>query len=115
MSKHATSEGTQRYARRFAGHTHETHFRMIADAAAQKSERQQHSQQLAVSTLGIGTYLGNPDEATDRAYTEAVIAAVESGFNVVDSAINYRLQRSERSIGAALAELGRRGYAREEI
>jgi aryl-alcohol dehydrogenase-like predicted oxidoreductase len=88
---------------------------MIADPAAQKSEREQHSQQLAVSTLGIGTYLGNPDEATDHAYTEAVIAAVESGFNVVDSAINYRLQRSERSIGAAIAELERRGYAREEI
>ncbi len=42
-------------------------------------------------------------------------AAVESGFNVVDTAINYRLQRSERSIGAALKELARRGYAREEI
>jgi aryl-alcohol dehydrogenase-like predicted oxidoreductase len=115
MSRHATSEGTQRYAQRFAGRTHETHFRMIADAAAHKSERQQHSQQLAVSTLGIGTYLGNPDEATDRAYTEAIVTAVESGFNVLDSAINYRLQRSERSIGAALAELAKRGFARDEI
>ncbi|HEV3218181.1 MAG TPA: aldo/keto reductase [Candidatus Acidoferrales bacterium] len=115
MKLHATSEGTQRYAQRFAGRTHETHFRMIADPAAQKSEREQSAQQLAISTVGIGTYLGNPDEATDRAYTEAVIAAVESGFNLVDSAINYRLQRSERSIGAALAELARRGYAREEI
>ena len=115
MSQYATPEGTQRYAQRFAGRTHETHFRMIADPAAGRTERLQRSGQLAVSTLGIGTYLGNPDEATDRAYTEAVIAAVESGFNVVDSAINYRLQRSERSIGAALAELRRRGYAREEI
>ncbi|HUK31234.1 MAG TPA: aldo/keto reductase [Candidatus Acidoferrum sp.] len=115
MSRHATAEGTQRYAKRFAGRTNETHFRMIADPAAQKSDRLQPQQQFAVSTLGIGTYLGNPDEATDRAYTEAVIAAMESGFNVVDSAINYRLQRSERSIGAALAELGRRGYEREEI
>jgi aryl-alcohol dehydrogenase-like predicted oxidoreductase len=115
MNKHATPEGTQRYAQRFAGRTHETHFRKIADPAASHSERSQESRQLAVSTLGIGTYLGNPDEATDRAYTEAVIAAVESGFNLVDSAINYRLQRSERSIGAALAELARRGIAREEI
>jgi aryl-alcohol dehydrogenase-like predicted oxidoreductase len=115
MSRHATAEGTQRYAQRFAGRTHDSHFRMIADPAAQKSERTQSAQQLAASTLGIGTYLGNPDEATDRAYTESVVAAVESGFNVVDSAINYRLQRSERSIGAALAELGRRGYEREEI
>ncbi len=115
MSKHASAEGTQRYAQRFAGRTNETHFRMIADPAAMKSERDQRPQQLAVSTLGIGTYLGNPDEATDRAYTDSVVAAVEAGFNVVDSAINYRLQRSERSIGAALAELGKRGIAREEI
>jgi aryl-alcohol dehydrogenase-like predicted oxidoreductase len=33
----------------------------------------------------------------------------------VDTAINYRLQRSERSIGRALTELAKRGYAREEI
>jgi aryl-alcohol dehydrogenase-like predicted oxidoreductase len=115
MKKHATPEGTQRYAQRFVGRTHETHFRRIADASAPRAERSQESGQLSVSTLGIGTYLGNPDEATDRAYTEAVIAAVESGFNVVDSAINYRLQRSERSIGAALTELVKRGVAREEI
>ena len=30
------------------------------------------------------------------AYTDAIVAAVEGGFNVIDSAINYRLQRSER-------------------
>ena len=36
-------------------------------------------------------------------------------MNVIDSAINYRFQRSERSVGAALAELARRGYAREEL
>jgi aryl-alcohol dehydrogenase-like predicted oxidoreductase len=59
--------------------------------------------------------LGEADAVTDTAYTDAVIAAVESGFNVIDTAINYRLQRSERSIGAALAELKRRGFAREEI
>jgi aryl-alcohol dehydrogenase-like predicted oxidoreductase len=35
--------------------------------------------------------------------------------NVIDSAINYRFQRSERSVGAAIAELARRGYTREEL
>ena len=107
------------------------HFRSIPDPAAaiggegtrlanlprniRKIARHSNAQHLTVSTIGIGTYLGEADEATDAAYTEAVIAAVESGFNVVDTAINYRLQRSERSIGAALKELTRRGYAREEI
>ena len=66
-------------------------------------------------SLGIGTYLGEPDEGTDKAYTDAIVEAVESGVNVIDSAINYRFQRSERSVGAALAELMRRGYAREEL
>jgi diketogulonate reductase-like aldo/keto reductase len=55
--------------------------------------------------IGIGTYLGEPDERTDQAYADAVVAAVESGANVIDSAINYRFQRSERSVGAALEEL----------
>ena len=130
MSPHATSEGTSKYARRFSGRAAPGHFRLIPDPAAaigtQGSASQssgEHpedraplaAQHLTVSSLGIGTYLGEADDATDAAYTEAVIAAVESGFNVVDTAINYRLQRSERSIGTALKELARRGYAREEI
>ena len=64
-----------------------------------------------LSSIGIGTYLGEPDAATDRGYAQAVVAAVEGGINVIDSAINYRFQRSERSIGAALRELTAKGYA----
>ncbi|HEX8422442.1 MAG TPA: aldo/keto reductase, partial [Pyrinomonadaceae bacterium] len=60
---------------------------------------------LWLSSLGIGTYLGKPDAATDARYTEAVTRAVELGANVVDTAANYRFQRSERSIGAALRAL----------
>src|SRR2546422_3118623 len=42
------------------------------------------------------TLFRSPNEQTDEAYTAAVVAAVESGINVIDSAINYRFQRSER-------------------
>jgi aryl-alcohol dehydrogenase-like predicted oxidoreductase len=119
MKPHATVEGTHRYAERFAGRTGGAHFVSIPDPDARHivsaNVTAGPDAGLAVSTIGIGTYLGEPDQATDAAYTEAVITAVESGFNVVDTAINYRLQRSERSIGAALAELARRGYTREEI
>ena len=119
MKPHATVEGTHRYADRFAGRTGGAHFVSIPDPDARHivptNVNAEPDAGLAVSTIGIGTYLGEPDQATDAAYTEAVITAVESGFNVVDTAINYRLQRSERSIGAALAELARRGYTREEI
>jgi aryl-alcohol dehydrogenase-like predicted oxidoreductase len=86
---------------RFAGRAAEGHFR--------------EAQGLVFSSLGIGTYLGNPDPRTDEAYSSAVIAAVEGGINVIDSAINYRFQRSERSIGKALQELAAKGVAREEL
>ena len=96
----ATLEGTTRYRTRFPD-------------AAPKHFRQQHG--LWLSSLGIGTYLGNADEATDARYTDTVARAVQSGANVIDSAANYRFQRSERSIGAALKLLIADGFARDEI
>ncbi len=51
----------------------------------------------------------------DRRYAEAIVCAVELGVNVIDTAANYRFQRSERSVGAALKELLARGFARDEI
>jgi aryl-alcohol dehydrogenase-like predicted oxidoreductase len=101
MTKSATKEGTTRYAQRFAGCAVDGHFR--------------ETQRMVLSSLGIGTYLGQPDEKTDEGYTAAVVAAVESGINVIDSAINYRFQRSERSIGAALQQLFAKSFSREEI
>jgi aryl-alcohol dehydrogenase-like predicted oxidoreductase len=101
MSAFATKEGTTRYALKFAGHAAEGHFR--------------ETQRLVMSSLGLGTYLGQPDAETDEGYTSAVVAAVESGINVLDAAINYRFQRSERSIGAAILQLAARGVARDEM
>jgi aryl-alcohol dehydrogenase-like predicted oxidoreductase len=101
MSPFATSDGTKKYIARFATRTAAGHFR--------------EQQGLWLSSLGIGTYLGEPDARTDQAYTDAIVTSVEAGANVIDSAINYRLQRSERSVGAALEELTRRGFAREEL
>ena len=101
LSGVATPEGTDRYQKRFAGRIPPEHF------------RQTHG--LWVSSIGIGTYLGNHDEATDEQYRQAVVRAVESGCNVIDTAINYRCQRSERAIGAALKELAARGFDRSEI
>ncbi|MBI4178197.1 aldo/keto reductase [bacterium] len=70
---------------------------------------------VTIGSVGMGTYLGNPDGETDDAYSDAVVAAVSAGCNVIDSAANYRFQRSERSIGAGLRRLAERGYQREEI
>ncbi len=57
---------------------------------------------LTVSSLGMGTYLGNADPVTDGKYAAAVLKSLVLGINVFDSAINYRYQRSERSVGAGL-------------
>ena len=101
MSSSATHEGTKRYAERFASRATDGHFR--------------DAQGLVVSSIGMGTYLGNPDAKTDANYTAALVAAAESGINLFDAAINYRFQRSERSIGEALKQLAAKGFSREEV
>lgn len=90
---YATADGTARFADRFSEYRDAGFYRTVFN--------------LKVSTLGIGTYLGADDEAADRAYTDALLAAAENGINFFDTAINYRRQRSERSIGVALRQLQR--------
>ena len=101
MHGQATEEGTRKYAERWSREAKPGHFR--------------EAQGIVLSSIGIGTYLGKPDAATDEAYAKSVAVAVESGINLIDTAINYRFQRSERSIGAALKQLFARGFSREEI
>src|SRR3984893_2178407 len=101
MSTSATKEATTRYSQKFLGRAAEGHFR--------------ETQRLVLSSIGIGTYLGQPDTKTDEGYAAAVAAAVENGINVIDAAINYRFQRSERSIATAIQQLRAKGIAREEM
>src|SRR5436305_13191459 len=49
-----------------------------------------------VSSIGVGTYLGECTVEDDAAYTDVIASAVASGVNLVDTAINYRCQRAER-------------------
>jgi aryl-alcohol dehydrogenase-like predicted oxidoreductase len=70
------------------------------------------AQDFLVSSLGIGTYLGAPDDATDASYEEAIIAALNGGINFIDTSLNYRNQRSERATGCALAAWFRDHHAR---
>jgi aryl-alcohol dehydrogenase-like predicted oxidoreductase len=93
---YATAEGTTRYRDRFPTLQDAGHFR--------RPERIPGANDLWLSSIGLGTYLGEPDDAADRDYTEAIATALTSGINVLDTAINYRHQRSERNIGAALRQ-----------
>ncbi len=96
----ATKDGTTRYSAKFP-------------SAAKGHFRDAH--RMIMSSLGMGSYLGQPDAKTDESYTASAIAAAESGINVFDAAINYRFQRSERNLGAALKDLAAKGYARDEF
>ncbi len=73
------------------------------------------AQGLSVASIGIGTYLGNWDAQTDENYVNSIVKYVESGGNVIDTAANYRFQRSERNIGRALQLLAERGFSRDEL
>lgn len=83
----ATPEGTAAFAKKHASR-HADHWKSALE--------------LTLSSIGMGSYLGNADPVTDGKYTETAAAALEGGINVIDTAINYRFQRSERNIGAAL-------------
>ena len=96
----ATLEGTSRFAAR--SKAAKGHFRAAMG--------------LSLSSIGLGTYLGKEDAATDQGYEESIAVALASGINVFDSAINYRGQRSERMIGRALARAVAEGRAaRDEV
>jgi aryl-alcohol dehydrogenase-like predicted oxidoreductase len=97
ISGHATPEGTRRFAERFPALLEKQHFR--------SPSRIKGPSELLFSSIGLGTYLGEPDDASDQLYTQAVSAALRSGINLLDTAINYRHQRSERNIAAAIQEL----------
>ncbi len=104
----ATSTGTARFRDRFPDLKQAGHFRQTSSVPEVK--------ELWLSSIGLGTYLGDPTDAADRAYSEAITQAVVSGINVLDTAINYRHQRSERNLGAAVKSLVEGGkVSRDEL
>jgi len=102
----ATSAGTTRFRERAVERRHlpPIHFRSAPG-------------DLSLSSLGLGTYIGPPDAPTDLAVEHSVaVCLTSSRVNVLDTAINYRHQRAERSVGRALARLLEKGeVARDEV
>ncbi|MGH2627248.1 MAG: aldo/keto reductase, partial [Anaerolineales bacterium] len=102
LSGSATAEGTAAYAARQSERVAPGHFRQV--------------QGLIVSSIGLGSYLGEPDAEDDGRYREAAREALRLGCNFIDTAINYRFQRSERALGEAIAAaVGAGEVRREEI
>lgn len=91
---HATPEGTKIYVKNAVKNRGKPadHFRVFDN--------------LYLSSIGMGTYLGKPNKEDDQSMENAVYESIKSGgVNVVDTAINYRAMRSEKSVGRALLRL----------
>ncbi len=102
LSGFATPAGTQRFASRFPDESSAGFYRS--------------AQELTVSTIGIGTYLGAMDDETDTAYTSAIRLALDRAVNLIDTSLNYRHQKSERCIARAFETWIQEGRgARDEI
>jgi aryl-alcohol dehydrogenase-like predicted oxidoreductase len=84
----ATARATWGYRDRFGDGFGRTYFRRFGDGV--------------VSSVGLGTYLGEPTPAVDDRYERALVAGLNGGCNVVDTAVDYRCGRSEAVVGRAL-------------
>jgi len=101
ITGYATPEGTKKFAEK-------------QNEDSQKNYKNIHN--LTLSNVGVGTYLGNPDAETDYLVQDAVKKSILGGINVIDSAINYRAQKAERSVGNAISQLiDNNDISREEI
>ena len=90
--EYATKKGTFNYLKQFPKYSKDFY---------------RYSGEYFVSSLGLGTFRKEPyrEENYVLNYKEAVKMAVLNGINLIDTAINYRYQISEREIGEALQEL----------
>lgn len=99
MKKFATQTATSEY---FKNHRlNQTKIRRLDD--------------LTVSALAVGTYLGEHTSTADRQYEAALIFAAKNGVNFFDTAVNYRCQRSERNIAYVLRRLAAEGIGRDQL
>jgi aryl-alcohol dehydrogenase-like predicted oxidoreductase len=99
-ARQATTAGTRRYGERTTGRSSDFH-RMLP-------------RRLTTSALGLGTYLGECTDADDAAYADVARRAINAGVNVLDTAINYRCQRSERVLGRTVVEAIAAGEVRRD-
>lgn len=98
---HGTIRGGRRLAQRCA-EVADDHFRPAQDRI--------------VSSLGIGTYRGACDAEASSAYVRAISTGLAGGINLIDTSLNYRGERSERAVGAAIRRyIEIEGGARDEV
>ena len=88
---YATAEATRAYAE-------------TAGLAAGHYQAYGPQPRLHLSSIGLGTYRGAADDATDAAYRAALAHGLRSGLNVVDTGAHFRYGRSPKAAGAAVRD-----------
>ena len=102
IAGHATEEGTARYRTR------------VSEMCSARQFNEADG--LWWSSVGLGSYLGGVDDATDDLVMQAFERCVTAGVNVIDTAINYRYERAELCLGRALAnQIDAGTVSRDEI
>ena len=100
LEGHATSAGTHRLVTRVG--TRALFYR--------------REQELYLTNIGFGTCRGALNDCTDSAYATAITEALSNGCNIIDTAISYRCQRSERAVAKGVCDfIQHRGGQRDEI
>lgn len=100
---YATKEGTFNYLKRFGKYSKDFY---------------RFNGELFFPSLGLGTYKAEPYKEDNYIinYAEAIRTALRHGINLIDTAINYRYQISEREIAEALTPMFTTGeIMREEV
>ena len=100
---YATKEGTFRYMKRFGKYSKDFY---------------RFNGELFFPSLGLGTYKAEPYKEDNYIinFALAVQTALRSGINLIDTAINYRYQISEREIAEAIHPMLQSGeIERDEI
>jgi len=101
LKGHATPEGTKKYYNLSQYGEIEN-----LDVHHENFKSLTHNENLMVSSVGVGTYIGDPDDQTDfNLYNGIKQSVLSGGLNHIDTAPNYRYMKSERTIGKVLTVL----------
>lgn len=111
LKGHATPEGTEAYYRN--SQYDEVHL----EVHPQNFKNPFEAPGVKISSLGVGTYVGEPDDYTDYLMYDGIKTAVLSGgVNHIDTAPNYRYTKSERTVGRVLTTLDNKyGVTRDQL
>ncbi len=80
LAGRATAAGTARYAARFTQPA----------PRALAPDHYRGALGLTLSSIGVGTSLGEPTDEVDALYRSALVEAVHCGCNVLDTSASYR-------------------------